>query len=90
VQHDLIGYKPHLTGTCYDDSPLLYNVEIRIALEPDHDVTPIIYTHLVEHGYHLMNILTMSIDHLVSGQQSRIDLMRSIPDDNSWQARLNG
>ena len=91
-----IGYKVHLTETCDDDTPLLItNVETRIATEPDHDATPIIHTHLVESGHppheHFVDQGYMSIDHVVSGQQqAHIDLMGAIPDDNSWQARLNG
>lgn len=90
-----IGYKVHLTETCDDDLPLLItNVETRIATEPDHDATPLIHTHLTENGYapheHFVDQGYMSIDHVVSGQQAHIDLMGSIPDDNSWQARLHG
>lgn len=91
-----IGYKAHLTETCDDDLPLLItNVETRIATEPDHDATPIIHTHLTENGYppheHFVDQGYMSIDHVVSGQQqAQIDLMGSVPNDNSWQARLNG
>lgn len=90
-----IGYKVHLTETCDDDLPLLItNVETRSATEPDHDATSIIHKHLVENGYvpheHFVDRGYMSIDHVVSGQQTHIDLMGSVLDDNSWQARLNG
>jgi transposase len=90
------GYKVHLTETCDADTPnLITHVETRCSAEPDHAVTSIVHDHLADKGYvpseHFVDQGYMSVDHLVHAQEEHgIGLMGSVPDDNSWQSRLQG
>ena len=87
------GYKVHLTETCDEDLPhLIINVETRSSTEPDHVVTAMVHDHLAQAGYlpdqHFVDQGYMSVEQLVSAhEQYQIQLMGSVPDDNSWQSR---
>ena len=87
------GDKVHLTETCDEDLPhLIIDVETRSSTEPDHVVTAIVHDHLAQAGYlpnqHFVDQGYMSVEQLVSAhEQHQIQLMGSVPDDNSWQSR---
>ncbi len=90
------GYKVHLTETCDSDCPhLIVNVETRASTEPDHAVTSMVHDHLAQRDYlpaqHFVDQGYMSVEQLSDARaQHQIDLMGSVPDDNSWQSRQSG
>lgn len=90
------GYKLHLTETCDAALPhLIINVETRPSTEPDHAVTDLVHDHLAQTGClpaeHFVDQGYMSVEQLVRAHEKHgIELMGSVPDDTSWQARQQG
>ncbi|HVB21552.1 MAG TPA: IS1182 family transposase [Ktedonobacteraceae bacterium] len=87
-----VGYKVHLTETCDDDLPhLVTNVETTAATTGDQSMTDVIHTHLAEHdllpGEHIVDMGSMTSDHLVSSQEHERDLVGPVREDSSWQTR---
>ena len=90
------GYKLHLTETCDAALPhLIINVETRPSTEPDHAVTDLVHDHLAQTGClpaeHFVDQGYMSVEQLIRAHEKHgIELMGSVPDDTSWQARQLG
>jgi transposase len=76
-------------------SNLITHVEMRFSTEPDHESVEAIYHDLAAKdrlpGEHVVDQGYMSVELLANSRQDyAIDLLGTVPGDNSWQAREGG